>query len=170
MASSSAPNCRRLEGKSALVTASTAGIGLATARRLAQEGARVVVCSRKSSAVDKTVADLRAEGLEVSGVACHVGSPEQLDALIAFAVRTYGSIDLLVSNAAVNPTAGALADIDGPSVDKILDINGAMGEWRGRAGGEGKRKPGSEMREGDARGRGKERGQGLESWPLSDLS
>lgn len=70
-------SCRRLEGKVALVTASTAGIGEAIARRLAQEGAAVVVSSRKQQAVEDTVRRLRSEGLDVSGTACHVGDAAQ---------------------------------------------------------------------------------------------
>lgn len=78
----------------------------------------------KQANVDATVQELRSEGLEVSGVACHVGSDEQRRALIAAAVAKYGPrIDALVSNAAVNPTAGPLLDTPLDAADKILDIN-----------------------------------------------
>ena len=76
MSSSSSSNGatpRRLTGKVALVTASTAGIGLGISRRLGREGAKVVVSSRKQQSVDETVAALRAEGVEAAGIACHVG-------------------------------------------------------------------------------------------------
>ena len=62
----------------ALVTASTAGIGAAIARRLAEEGASVVVSSRRASNVAETVEQLRGEGLVVAGTACHVGDKAQL--------------------------------------------------------------------------------------------
>lgn len=62
-----------LSGKAAVLTASTRGIGLATARRLARHGARVLVSSRRQDHVDEAVSGLRAEGLEAWGVACHVG-------------------------------------------------------------------------------------------------
>lgn len=65
---------RRLEGKVVVVTASTDGIGLAIAERALQEGASVVVSSRKKANVDKTVADFQARGFKkVFGVPCHVG-------------------------------------------------------------------------------------------------
>ncbi|KAG2448150.1 hypothetical protein HYH02_006735 [Chlamydomonas schloesseri] len=115
--------CRRLEGKVALVTAATAGIGLATAERLAQEGASVFICSRKASNVDETVAALRGRGLEVAGCACHVGSAEQRKKLVEACAQKYGGIDILVSNAAVNPGAGPLAETSPDVIDKILDIN-----------------------------------------------
>ncbi|EFJ41756.1 hypothetical protein VOLCADRAFT_107595 [Volvox carteri f. nagariensis] len=115
--------CKRLEGKVALVTAATAGIGLAIAERLAQEGANVFICSRKQSNVDETVSALRNLGLEVSGCACHVGSAEQRRRLVEQCVQRYGGLDILVSNAAVNPGAGPLAETPPDVIDKILDIN-----------------------------------------------
>lgn len=116
--------CQRLRDKVALVTAATAGIGLGIARRLGQEGARVYLCSRKQASVDETVAALRAEGIEASGCACHVGSDADRRRLVESAVRAFGpTIDVLVSNAAVNPTAGPLLSTPLDAVDKILDIN-----------------------------------------------
>jgi dehydrogenase/reductase SDR family member 4 len=88
--------CRRFAGKVALVTASTAGIGLAIARRLGKEGASVVVCSRRAANVETTVAALRAEGLQVAGTTCHVGDRAQLASLVRFAAETYGRLDVLV--------------------------------------------------------------------------
>lgn len=124
--------CRRLEGKVAVVTASTAGIGLGIVRRLAAEGARVVVSSRKAAAVEETVRTLRSEGLEVRGVPCHVGDPAQIAALVRFAVEYGGGIDILVSNAAVNPASGPILTLADAAIDKILDINGAprWAAWR----------------------------------------
>uniref|UniRef100_A0AC11BKT6 Uncharacterized protein n=1 Tax=Ovis aries TaxID=9940 RepID=A0AC11BKT6_SHEEP len=72
-----------LENKVALVTASTDGIGFAIARRLAQDGAHVVVSSRKQQNVDRAVAALQGEGLSVSGTVCHVGKAEDRERLVA---------------------------------------------------------------------------------------
>lgn len=90
---------------------------------MAQEGASVFICSRKQSNVDDTVKALRSRGLEVAGCACHVGSAEQRKQLVAQCVQKYGGLDILVSNAAVNPGAGPLADTPPDVIDKILDIN-----------------------------------------------
>lgn len=114
---------KRLVGKVALVTAATAGIGRGIAERLAQEGARVMICSRRQDNVDETVADMRAKGLQVSGMVCHVGNAQHRQALVDRTVQEFGQLDILVSNAAVNPTAGPLLDTPPDAIDKILDIN-----------------------------------------------
>ncbi|XP_053451146.1 dehydrogenase/reductase SDR family member 4 isoform X2 [Nycticebus coucang] len=110
MASSGMTRRDLLANKVALVTASTDGIGFAIARRLAQDGAHVVVSSRKQQNVDRAVATLQGEGLSVSGTVCHVGKAEDRERLVAMAVKLHGGIDILISNAAVNPFFGNLMD------------------------------------------------------------
>ncbi|XP_075067384.1 dehydrogenase/reductase SDR family member 4-like isoform X2 [Mixophyes fleayi] len=72
----------KLQGKVALVTASTNGIGLAIARRLAQDGARVLLSSRRQQNVDHAVQKLKGEGLDVDGTVCHVGKSEDRERLV----------------------------------------------------------------------------------------
>lgn len=122
MSSTSGSN-GKLAGKVAIVTASTEGIGLAIARRLGQDGAKVMVSSRKKDNVDRTVADLKAENLEVSGVVCHVGKAEDRSNLIQQTVSQFGGIDILVSNAAANPTFGPILDTSEGAWDKIFETN-----------------------------------------------
>jgi len=112
-----------LSGKVAVVTASTEGIGLAIAQRLAEDGAKVMISSRKAANVEKAVADLTSAGLDVSGRVCHVGKKEDRDALLTATVETYGGLDILVSNAAVNPFFGRILDCDDQVWDKIFEIN-----------------------------------------------
>ncbi|XP_055989187.1 dehydrogenase/reductase SDR family member 4 isoform X1 [Sorex fumeus] len=112
-----------LTDRVAVVTGSTNGIGLAIARRLAQDGAHVVVSSRKQQNVDNTVATLRGEGLSVTGTVCHVGKAEDRERLVSKAVKLHGGVDILVSNAAVNPFFGNMLDASEEVWDKILDIN-----------------------------------------------
>ncbi|XP_069341724.1 dehydrogenase/reductase SDR family member 4 isoform X3 [Eulemur rufifrons] len=123
MASSGVTRRDPLANKVALVTASTDGIGFAIARRLARDGAHVVVSSRKQQNVDRAVAALQEEGLSVTGTVCHVGKAEDRERLVATAVKLHGGIDILVSNAAVNPSFGSLMDTTEEVWDKILDIN-----------------------------------------------
>ncbi|PNJ35663.1 dehydrogenase/reductase SDR family member 4 isoform X2 [Pongo abelii] len=119
MASSGMTRRDPLANKVALVTASTDGIGFAIARRLAQDGAHVVVSSRKQQNVDQAVATLQGEGLSVTGTVCHVGKAEDRERLVATAVKLHGGIDILVSNAAVNPFFGSLMDVTEEVWDKL---------------------------------------------------
>uniref|UniRef100_A0A5F5PL32 Dehydrogenase/reductase SDR family member 4 n=1 Tax=Equus caballus TaxID=9796 RepID=A0A5F5PL32_HORSE len=119
MASSGMARRGPLANKVALVTASTDGIGFAIARRLAQDGAHVVVSSRKQQNVDRAVAVLQEEGLSVTGTVCHVGKAEDRERLVAMAVNLHGGIDILVSNAAVSPLFGNMMDATEEIWDKL---------------------------------------------------
>lgn len=116
-------NCKRYAGKVVLVTAATAGIGLGIAQRLGQEGAKLVICSRKQNNVDETLKMLKDKGIECVGCACHVGNRDHLKQYVQLAIDTYGKIDALVSNAAVNPASGPLLSIPESAIDKTLEIN-----------------------------------------------
>jgi 3-oxoacyl-[acyl-carrier protein] reductase len=92
----------RIEGKSALVTGGTRGIGLAIANALASRGASLFVCARRKDDVDRTVAALRSKGTErVAGVACDVRDFDQVRTMIQEAGQRSGGLDILVNNAGV---------------------------------------------------------------------
>ncbi|XP_055926001.1 dehydrogenase/reductase SDR family member 4-like [Argiope bruennichi] len=113
----------KLSGKVAVVTASTEGIGFAIAKRLANDGASVVISSRKKEKVDKAVSEIKSISDKVAGVPCHVGKQEDRKLLLDFAVAKYGGIDILVSNAAANPVMCQVLDTDEEAWDKIFDTN-----------------------------------------------
>lgn len=113
----------KLAGKVAVVTASTDGIGFAIARKLARDGAKVVISSRKEKNVTSAVEELAAENIHVTGTVCHVGKSEDRENLLKLAKDTYGGLDILVSNAAVNPFFGPILDCPEDTWDKIFDIN-----------------------------------------------
>ncbi|KAL2790147.1 dehydrogenase/reductase SDR family member 4 isoform X7 [Daubentonia madagascariensis] len=119
MASSGVTRRDPLANKVALVTASTEGIGFSIARRLAQDGAHVVVSSRKQQNVDRAVTTLQGEGLSVTGTVCHVGKAEDRERLVATAVKLHGGVDILVSNAAISPFFGNLVDATEELWDKF---------------------------------------------------
>ncbi|KAJ8964515.1 hypothetical protein NQ314_004810 [Rhamnusium bicolor] len=113
---------KRLYGKIAVVTASTDGIGLAIAQRLAQEGAKVIISSRKENNVQEAVKKLCSEGLDVKGLVCHVSKAADRQKLFEEAHKI-GGLDILVSNAAVNPEVGDVLDCSENSWDKIFEVN-----------------------------------------------
>lgn len=98
-------------------------IGFSIAQRLAREGAKVVVSSRKQENVSKAVDLLKKENLDCLGVVCHVGKEGDRKKLIDKTVESYGGIDILVSNAATNPHFGNIFDIDEGTWDKLFDTN-----------------------------------------------
>jgi len=113
----------RLNGKVAIITGSSKGIGESIARGLAEFGARVIVSSRKQEAVDAVAESFRQDELEATGIACHVGDEEQLKKLVQKTVEIYGGVDILVNNAATNPVFGPIAEADSGVFDKIMGIN-----------------------------------------------
>ncbi len=112
-----------LEGKVAVVTGSSKGIGESIARGFAEYGAKVIVSSRKQDAVDAVAESFRKDGLEAHGIACHVGDQAQLQHLVEATVEQYGGIDILVNNAAINPVFGPLVEADEAVFDKIMSVN-----------------------------------------------
>jgi glucose 1-dehydrogenase len=95
-----------LEGKVAVITGGTRGLGLAIARAYIQEGAAVVVGSRSQASVDAAVSALNAEGRQVSGLVCDVANLEQVQALADHAIQTFGKYDVWVNNAGISAPYG----------------------------------------------------------------
>jgi len=117
-----------LTGKVAIVTGSSKGIGKAIALAFAQQGAQVVVSSRKQEAVDETAAEFKKEGLVVEAIACHMGDSEQIKNLVDETVKRYGGIDIIVNNAAANPIFGPIEEAGSDAFDKIMAVN-VKGPW-----------------------------------------
>jgi len=113
----------QLDHRVAIITGSSKGIGESIARGLAEHGASVIISSRKQEAVDAVVRQFRSDGLEATGIACHVGDSDQRKALITQTLDKYGRIDILVNNAAINPYYGPLEGSDESVFDKIVDVN-----------------------------------------------
>ena len=112
-----------LDGKVALITGSSKGIGLALAEVLAEYGAKVVVSSRSQDSVDEVAKNLRAKGHTVMAQACHVGDSEQRKILVNKTIETYGGIDILINNAAINPVFKGLESMSEEIYDKMMNVN-----------------------------------------------
>ncbi|XP_070549660.1 dehydrogenase/reductase SDR family member 4-like [Ptychodera flava] len=123
MTSSSKVYARKLEGKVAVITGSTDGIGLAIAKRLAEDGAHVVVSSRRQENVDRAVETLTSENLDVSGMVCHIGNAEHRKHLLATTAERHGGIDILIQNAAVNPYVGPILETTESQWEKVFHVN-----------------------------------------------
>lgn len=112
-----------LEGKVAIITGSSKGIGKAIAKGLAENGAQVVISSRNQEACDEVVKEFTSEGLKAIGISCHIGKEDQRKNLVDKVVEAFGRIDILVNNAAINPVFGPIEDVDPAIFDKIMDVN-----------------------------------------------
>jgi len=118
-----------LEGKVALVTGSTRGIGKSMAEELARCGARVAISSRKAEACEEAKADLQKQGFDVLAMPCNVSRKEDLKALVDATRAKWGGIDIVVANAASNPYYGPLTGISDDQFDKIMANNVKSTLW-----------------------------------------
>lgn len=108
----------RFSGKVVLVTGSTAGIGLAVAARFKQEGATVIVCSRKPMAVQTTRQELQCDG-----IVCNVSHAKDRKGLIEYVAQQHGRVDVLVLNAATSLSFGDSGNCSEAQWDKMMDTN-----------------------------------------------
>lgn len=113
-----------MSGKVALVTGGSRGLGRAMVEGFAQAGANVVVASRNGDAC-VAVADEVAQryGVDAVGMGAHVGHWDELDGLVAGAVKRFGKIDVLVNNAGMSPLFGGLSDLTETLFDKVIAVN-----------------------------------------------
>lgn len=112
-----------LDGKVALVTGASRGIGKAIAGAFAGAGASVMLSSRKQDALEAAADEIGAGGGETEVFAAHAGEPDQIAACVAATVERFGRVDVLVNNAATNPYMGRAIDIDLPRFDKTWQVN-----------------------------------------------
>ncbi len=106
----------QLQGKTAIVTGASRGIGRAITETFVREGARVFICGRKQETLDSVAAEL---GSAVTPVACHVGRDEDIRTLLAAA----GNVDILVNNAGTNVAQGPALEMNDAQFDKMIEIN-----------------------------------------------
>jgi NAD(P)-dependent dehydrogenase (short-subunit alcohol dehydrogenase family) len=113
----------RLRDKVAIVTGASRGIGAAIAASMAEEGAKVVLVSRKIDGLQGVADEIRGNGGEAMPIACHVGHSDQRQAMLDEALKAYGKVDILVNNAATNPHFGPMLTIDERAWDKTFEVN-----------------------------------------------
>jgi NAD(P)-dependent dehydrogenase (short-subunit alcohol dehydrogenase family) len=113
----------RLDGKVALVTGGSRGIGLAIASRFAESGAGVMLVSRKPEALEAAASQLAALSGDVAWYAANVGDPAGAQGCVDATVERFGAVDILVNNAATNPYFGPLMEIDLARAEKTVQVN-----------------------------------------------
>lgn len=115
----------RLDGKVALVTGASRGIGAAIAEGYAAAGASVMLSSRKTDALESAAGAItsRVPDARLETFAANAGDPDAAEACVAACVERLGGLDVLVNNAATNPYMGRMIDIDLPRLDKTYDVN-----------------------------------------------
>ncbi|GAA2535377.1 SDR family NAD(P)-dependent oxidoreductase [Streptomyces koyangensis] len=110
-------------GRTALVTGAASGIGLATARRLGQGGARVVIADYNAEGAASAAAALTDEGIEASAVTVDVTDPASLEAAVRFAQETYGALHLAVNNAGIGGESAPTGDYDIDVWNRVVRTN-----------------------------------------------
>ncbi|WP_163369700.1 SDR family oxidoreductase [Endozoicomonas acroporae] len=112
-----------LKGKIALVTGASRGIGEAIARLLAEQGAHVIVSSRKLDSSEAVCSSIRDSGGSAEAIPCHIGDMDQITSLFETIKAKHGQLDILVNNAAANPYFGHILDTDLAAFQKTVDVN-----------------------------------------------
>jgi NAD(P)-dependent dehydrogenase (short-subunit alcohol dehydrogenase family) len=112
-----------LTGRIALVSGASRGIGEAVAKLLAQQGAHVIVSSRRQEGCEQVAQAIREAGHSAEARACHVGSMEDIQALFTWLRDAHGRLDICVNNAATNPYFGHILDTDLGAFNKTVDVN-----------------------------------------------
>jgi NAD(P)-dependent dehydrogenase (short-subunit alcohol dehydrogenase family) len=119
-----------LNGKTAVITGSSRGIGRAIAEAMAGCGANVVISSRKAEACEEVAAAIRAAGGgRAAAIPCQVGDRAQLRVLVEKTREVFGGIDILVNNVGANPTLGPLLDLTDDDFDRVIANNVKSALW-----------------------------------------
>ncbi len=120
-----------LEGRTALITGSTRGIGKAIAMRLAEHGARVTASSRKREACEQTAEEINLRFGKGTAIAapCNVYHKDQVEELVARTQAAFGMIDILVCNVGVNPHFGPLLEVSDGALERIWRSNVTANLW-----------------------------------------
>lgn len=118
-----------LQGRVAIVTGSSRGLGLASARGLAEHGAKVVISGRKVDACEAAAAEIRAAGGEAIAVSCNIGRREELQNLVDSAVDAWGHVDIVMANAAIHPWIGSVLDLEDETFNKFMQVNVQSNIW-----------------------------------------
>ncbi|MEE8488419.1 MAG: SDR family oxidoreductase [Gemmatimonadota bacterium] len=111
-----------LEGSRCVVTGGSTGIGLSTARQLAEAGGRVAICARTAETLEAAATRLRETGAEILALQVDIGQEEEVDSLVRAVNEAWGGADLLVNNAGIG-IFGTFVDLDIDDYDRVFGVN-----------------------------------------------
>jgi NAD(P)-dependent dehydrogenase (short-subunit alcohol dehydrogenase family) len=112
----------RVDGKTAIVTGGGRGLGQYMAEALADAGANLVLCSRRTEACEEVAAELRERGTEALAIACDVSVEDEVESVVSTAVEVFGGVDILVNNSGTSWGAPA-EEMPADKIDKVLSVN-----------------------------------------------
>lgn len=113
----------KLDGKVALISGASRGIGESIAAALAQYGAHTILVSRKIDALEEVAKKIRDNGGKADSIACHMGEVAQIEAMFKQVREKFGRLDILINNAATNPFFGEMINADEAIWEKTFDVN-----------------------------------------------
>ena len=112
-----------LENKTAIISGGSKGIGKAIAFKYAEAGANVIICSRKKENLDTAVQEAKSSGFDIIAIECNTGDVDSIQNVVNQTVDKFGTVDILVNNAAANPYYGSILKAEDSHCDKIFQIN-----------------------------------------------
>ena len=112
-----------LAKKTAIVSGGSKGIGKAIAMKLAQAGAKVVICSRRKENLDSAVNEAESNGLTFVPIECNTSNKKSIQSVVDYTIEKFDKVDVLVNNAAANPYYGPILNSEDSHWDKIFDVN-----------------------------------------------
>ncbi|MCJ8322960.1 MAG: SDR family oxidoreductase [Rhizobiales bacterium] len=118
-----------LTGKVAIITGSSRGIGQAIAEQYARAGAKVVISSRNLDACEPIAQAIRDKGQDAIALKCNVGDKAQVQNLFDQTMKQWGRVDILVCNAATNPSYGPMSTLEDSAFDKVMRVNVQSTIW-----------------------------------------
>ncbi len=112
-----------LKNRVGIITGGNSGIGEATAKRCAKEGAKLVIAARRVEKLEKVVQEIRDMGAEAYAFPCDVCDESQVKAMVAFTIEKFGRLDFAFNNAGTNGVFAPATDIDGEVFDRVMKAN-----------------------------------------------
>ncbi len=113
----------RVKDKVIVITGSTRGIGHAIAKACARRGAKIVICSRQRSSVEKVCRDFKKDNFQVTGITVDVAKNSDIKKLFDHALKTFGKIDVWINNAGLSGGYRYLSDLSGEEITDIINVN-----------------------------------------------